>query len=410
MPVRPPRRPHVIRPVAVALVVAGLAGCRATPPRSDASAARAAARDPVRALAAEGDAARRDGRVDEAVELYERALAIAPGSVPVHLRLVATWVGAGRRRAALERYTAKAAAPGAIEVERVMAARLSTDGSPAAVRRVYVDAALRSPGDPWWRLALAEIDLAAAERALSMRDEARAAGDRARADAWDDRVRRALTRAQSAVEHAAERDASIPEISLYRGLVRSMEGDLLPSTTARTSAYRAAMEAFRRATQEAPDMVEAWADLADASGRAGEKASAISAWQAAVRLAPHDASLREGLGLSLHEAERHEDAAAQYAEAAKLRPRDGTPLLMVGDSWAELSKFERALASYDAALERDPSLVEAYAKRGAALEQLGRLAQARESYAVYVERDGKNSADVKRRIERILAPAAQGSR
>lgn len=397
------------------LVLTGMAlatastGCRSSAPPAKASTARTPA-DPARALRVEGDIARRDGRIDEAIELYERAIAADRTAVPSHLRLVETLTSAGRRRVALDRYAARAASPGALDVERVMATRLATDGSAAAVRSVYVEAAKRSPRDPWWRLALAEVDLAAAEKALASRDEARAGGDRPRAEAYDERVRRALDRAQSAVEHAGERDSSIPEVSLYRGLVRSLEGDMLAGTSARTAAYRAAVEAFRRATAEAPDFVDAWANLGDASARAGDKAASIEAWQSAVRLAPNDADLREGLGLSLHEAERHADAATQYAEAARLRPKDARPLLSVGDSWAAAGDFERALASYDEALLREPSMVEAYAKRGATLEHLGRVAEAREAYAVYVERDGKNSADVKRRIERILAPTAGAPR
>lgn len=381
------------------------AGCQSTPRRVPA-ARRAAPADPARALVAEGDTARRDGRLDEAAEIYRRAIDADATLVPAHLRYAEALVAAGRRRNALDFYAGRAAAPGAATVDRVMAARLATDGSAAAVRAVYVQAAKAEPGSPWWRLALAEVDLAAAERALSARETARAAGDRPRAEAYDLRVRSALSRAESAVEHASERDASLAEVSLYRGLVRSFEADLLGSGSARAAAYKAAAEAFRRATTDDPDLVEAWANLGDVSTRAGDLPGAIVAYQAAVRLAPQDADLREGLGLALHEAERHADAAAQYAEAARLRPRDGRPLLSVGDSWAATGDLQRALAAYDQALVRDPATVEAYAKRGAALERLGRLAEAREAYAIYVEKNGKESAEVKRRIERILAPTA----
>ena len=224
---RPASRPF--RAVIAGLALAcAMASCRAS--ARPLNAPSAVPTDPARALRAEGDAARRDGRTDEAVELFERAIAADPSALTSHVRLVETLVSAGRRSVALDRYARRAAAADATQIERVMAARLATDGSLAAVRRVYVAAAKRAPGDPWWRLALAEVDLAAAERALVARAEARAAGDRPRVAAFDDRVRRALVRAQSAVEHAAERDSSIPEISLYRGLVRSLEGDLLPGT------------------------------------------------------------------------------------------------------------------------------------------------------------------------------------
>lgn len=398
-------RPAWLLAALLAVPVAGLAGCRSAAPRPS-TTRRVAPAEPARALVAEGDAARRDGRLAEAAELYRRAIAADPTLVPAHVRCVETLVAAGERRNALDFYAARAAAPGAATVDRVMAARLASDGSAAAVRTVYVNAAKAEPANPWWRLALAEVDLAAAERALAARDAARTAGDRPRAETYDLRVRTALARAQSAVEHASERDDGLPEVSLYRGLVRSFEADLLGGGSARLAAYKAATEAFRRATTLDPDLVDAWANLGDVSLRAGDLPAAIVAYQTAVRLSPQDADLREGLGLALHDAERHADAAAQYAEAARLRPRDGRPLLSVGDSWAATGDMQRALAAYDQALVRDPTTVEAYAKRGAALERLGRLAEAREAYAIYVEKDGRESADVKRRIERILAPTA----
>ena len=402
-----------IRPPLLAVLAIGIAasivGCRTATQRAD-GAARARRADPARAALADGDTARRNGRTEDAIAAYRRLVDAQPGFVPSNARLAEALVAAGRRAEARDFYAARAAAPGATSVDRVFAARLETDGSAVAVRRVYVAAALAEPENPWWRLALAEVDLAAAERALVARDAARAAGDRVRAEAFDLRVRAALARAQSAVENAAARDATIPEVSLYRGLVRSFEAERLTSGAAREAAYASAAEAFRRATAEDPSLVEAWANLGDTSSRSGDPAGAITAYARAVRLAPNDSGLREGLGRALHDAERHADAAAQYAEAARLSPRDGRPLLSVGDSWAELGRFERALAAYDEALVRDPTVTEAYAKRGAALERLERLAEAREAYATYVEKGGREAADVRRRIERILSPTAEASR
>ncbi len=379
---------------------------------SSASSSRPAMAEPVpplrdaalRSRLAKGDAARREGRIDAALSEYEGALAADPSHLPSHMRLVETLLATGRRSIARDRYRTRAAAPGATPAERVMAARLETDGSVAAVRSVYVAAAKAAPEDPWWRLALAEVDLAAADRFIRAHEEARRTGDRPRAAESLELARRALSRANSAVENAAKRDPSLPETHLYRGLVRALEGDLLVGASGREAAFRAAVEAFQRAVAADPGMLDAWANLGDAAQRAGDAEVSLSAYLAAIRLAPNDPDLREGAGLVLFGLERYPDAAAQYTEAARLRPRDAAPLLNAGDGWAAADRFDEALAAYDEALARDPAAVEAHAKRGAVLERMGRLGEAREAYAVYVERDGADAAAARRRIERLLTP------
>jgi len=386
-------------------VALGVPGCSSPTSRSTVIAPTAPLRDAaLRARLARGDAARREGRVEEALAEYEQALATDPAHVPSHMRLVEALVSTGRRSVARDRYRTRAASPGATQAERVMAARLETDGSAAAVRAVYVAAAKAALDDPWWRLALAEVDLAAADRAIAAYEEARRTGDRPRAAEVIELARRALSRADSAVENASERDPSLPETHLYRGLVRALEGELLVGASGREAAFRAAIEAFQHAVAADPGMLDAWANLGDAAQRVGDTEVALAAYLSAIRLAPSDPDLREGAGLVLHGLERFADAAAQYAEAARLRPRDAAPLLNAGDGWAAAGRFEDALSAYDAALARDPSAVEAYAKRGTVLERMGRLGEAREAYAVYVERDGADAAAARRRIERLLTP------
>src|SRR5439155_10811534 len=191
---------------------------------------------------------------------------------------------------------------------------------------------------------IAEVDLASADRWARKADALRAGGDRAGADHALETARGALARAKAAVEHAGERAGALPEVDLYRGLALSLEGELAPEADAKAS-YRAAADAFRRATEADPSMVDAWAGLADASYRAGDAACSLSSWPVAIRLAPGDASLREGAGLALHDLGRHADAAGQYAEAARARPRDAGPLVALGDSWAAAGAYDKALAA-----------------------------------------------------------------
>src|SRR5262245_50147107 len=135
-----------------AWLAATLLGAACSAPRRTEVPRAVPPRDPADAHLREGDRARREGRVDDAILAYDRGLALEPGRVPLHVRLVSTLLASGRRSEARERYEARAKAPRATEADRVMAARLATDGSAAAVRAVYLEAARASPQEPWWRL------------------------------------------------------------------------------------------------------------------------------------------------------------------------------------------------------------------------------------------------------------------
>ena len=355
---------------------------------------------------AEGDLARGDGRLDDAIATYERAVAADRASVPAHLRLVAALQAAGRRSEAQARYAAAARAPGATEPERVLAARLATDGSSAELRRVYGDAARAAQGHAWWHLALAEVELADAEASLAEQARARASGDRPAAARALEGGREALARAQAAVDEAARRAPDLAEVHLYRGLLRSVEADALPTVSAKTAAYRAAAEAFERAVAADAALVDAWANLADARRRTREPDRALVAALAAARLAPSDPALRVAAGVALHDLGRHREAAEQLLEAARLDPTDAAPWIAAGDELASDGRLEEALDAYGRALALAPRRVEALARRGAVLERMGRPAQAREDYTAYLERGGPDEGAVRRRMERLSSVEA----
>jgi tetratricopeptide (TPR) repeat protein len=289
-----------------------------------------------------------------------------------------------------------------------MAARLATDGSADALRSVYADAVRASPHEAWWRLALAEVDLGTADRSIRRLGAAREAGDRPAAAEALEEAEQALARARVAVADAAQRAPLLPDVHLYRGLLLSLEGDLRPTPAERTAAWTDAASAFEAAVAADPGLVDAWVGLADVRQRAGRPDEALAAWLEALRLAPDDADLRRGAGLTLHALERWEDAARMYLDAARLDPRDATAFLNVGDCLAAAGDFAGALDAYGHALARDAGAVEAHVKRGAALERMGRAAEARTEYATYLERGGAHPAEARRRIERIVA--AEGRR
>ncbi len=348
------------------------------------------------------DRAASTGNVDSALATYRQAIEMDRAAVRPHLRYVRAMLALGRRAELRRMYDARAAAPDATDAERTIAERLRTTGASSDLRRVYTLAAERNPESPWWRVALAEVEIAEADAWNERRLKAIERADRKEQVVAFRQSVRAIRAAQRALERAAEIDAKLAEVHLYRGFLRAVEGDLQPTAPARDAAYRAAEAAFDAAVSRSPDMVEAWSALGDVRFRLGDKRGSLMAFLEAAKRAPGDATLRVSLGVVLHEAERYQEAAEQYRYAAEIHSWDASPLLRMGDALADDEQWDAALAAYQAALKRDPKAVEAHRKTGTILEFLERPGEARLAYERYVEADGSRASSVKRRIERIL--------
>jgi tetratricopeptide (TPR) repeat protein len=369
----------------LAAVPLALAACRSA--GRDGAGPRSAPPQ-VRSELARGDALRRSGDMSGALEAYRTAVAERPDSVPAHMRLVAALLSLGRGSEARALYAERSTAPDATEVDRTMADRLATSGASTPLRRVYTAAAERTPENPWWRLALAEVEIAEADAWNRRRAEALDRGDREGEQAAEAQARGAVRRAERALAAATPLAPRLAEVDLWRGYLRAVEGDLREGSAAKTAAYRAAADAFESAVALDPDLVEGWTGLGDARYRIGEVSEALDAWLEGARRAPADPYLREAVGLVLHQASRHEDAAEQYLAAASLDPRSADPWLRLGDARADAGRYEAALAAYREGLRRDPRAIEAHRKIGLVLEHLERPAEARSAYERYVEEGG----------------------
>ncbi len=331
-----------------------------------------------------------------------RAAAAPAATDRDHLAYVAALVSAGRASEARRVYEGRAARPGATDVERTLAERLRTDGSATSLRRVYGAAEARTPTSPWWPLALAELDLADADAARARRDDLADRGDRDGERRAHAEAHEALRRAEVHVGRAARVAPDLAEVDLFRGYLRAAEGDLAVAKSSEQAAWRAAAEAFRRATTRGPDLVAAWEGLGDVLLRLGETDDALAPLLVATQASPDDETLRLLLGTALERAERPDEAAVHYEQAAALAPRDPAPWLRLGDARAEAKRYDLALTAYDAALARDGHALEAHLKSGAVLELLGRRGEALAAYQRYLSQGGEETADVKRRIERLL--------
>ena len=339
----------------------------------------------------------------ESVLQRRRQVTLArPASVADHLLYVSMMVRQGRRSQARREYAARAAEPDAPAAVRVMHGRLQTGGGSSALRRVYGAAIQAEPDDAWWRLALVEVELSEADAWNQRRLTAVERGDRTLEDKSYRQARGALHRAQQAMQEATRLAPAMPEVHLFRGHVRAIEGDLHAASPARAAAYGAAEAAFAEAARRNPALVAAWRSLADVRYRSDDLGGALEAALEAVRRDGADGSLREMLGVILHALERYDDAANQYREAAHLMPMEAGPMLRLGDALADAERWRGALQAWERALSRDPEAIEAHRKRGIVLEHLGRRPEARIAFERYVEAGGEKSDAVERRIDRLV--------
>jgi tetratricopeptide (TPR) repeat protein len=77
---------------------------------------------------------------------------------------------------------------------------------------------------------------------------------------------------------------------------------------------------YRKAVESKPDYALAYANLGGALLQKGEGGEAIAAFQKALQIKPDDADARFDLGAALQRAGQFEDAIAQYQEALKINP------------------------------------------------------------------------------------------
>lgn len=344
---------------------------------------------------------RRAGDLDGAARAFAALREASPDEVRAHLGYVRTLLEAGRRSVVREEYAGRAAAPGAREVDRVLAERLAGDGASSTLRDLYQHAMAREPVVAWWPLGCAEVELAEADAWRLRREEARAAGDRGAETGADQQARAALLRADRALDRAASLREADLEVGVLRGYVRAVEGDLAATAAARQAAYRAALDCFQRVTALAPARADGWYGMADMQTRLGDSGESLRGWMEAVRRAPADTYPRMELGRTLQQLGRVQDAVRSYEQAAVLRPRWAEPWIRIGDSHAEDEAWEPAARAYRVALARDGGAVEAWARLGAVLEQRGDSAGAREAYQRYLAQQGERAPSVQRALERL---------
>ncbi len=301
-----------------------------------------------------GYLAQTEGRLEDAIALYERSLAIVPGVSPAYVRLATCYAELGQAARAEWLYrealrvdpTSSAAQAGLGEL------LASTDRAGESVR--LLESALAESPDAnrlYYPLALAY-------RKLGREDEARELV------------------ARKGIVGIRPAD---PVIDSLVELKTGERAFLLRGQAAfRAGRYQDAVVAFERAVAANPTSVSASVNLGTALGAAGEKDKAVEVFREVVALAPGNETAQFNLGMLLAAAGALADAETHLKEAALLAPADTGIRLALARVLAASGKPGQAALHFGAVAEADPANLAARLGEADALAESGRHEEALE--------------------------------
>lgn len=197
-------------------------------------------------------------------------------------------------------------------------------------------------------------------------------------------------------------------------------GVLAVATQRRNEAYQQEVTLWRSSIAAFPANARAHHNLADALAAAGDPATALAHYEAALALEPgnpemhnnHASALaqtgaigaaiaaygraaelaplapkpRYNLGLLLAATGRLEEAAAELGRAVELEPKNGLFRGNLANVWLQLGRPDEAARQYEESLRLDPTLPTTHYNYAGLLVRLGRAAEAEAHYRTAVER------------------------
>jgi tetratricopeptide (TPR) repeat protein len=147
-----------------------------------------------------------------------------------------------------------------------------------------------------------------------------------------------------------------------------------------------AVPMLQRALALRPDLPGVNYNLGTMLSGLGRYEDAVLHFRKAVEADPADVEALNSLGSGLNSLGRTDEAAACFERAIALRPNYAPAHHNLAKLWFAAKKFEQAAAHYKSAMANDPGMMSAQLGLGIALRHLGRRDEAIEVYARAVER------------------------
>ncbi|HUI08145.1 MAG TPA: tetratricopeptide repeat protein [Verrucomicrobiae bacterium] len=257
------------------------------------------------------------GRVPEAMEHWQEALRIKPGSPETHYNLGNALLKAGKLEEAIGHYEqALRVKPDYAEAHYNLGVALSQRGRFLEAINHYEQALRLMPdlAEAHYNLGLALAKLGRVPEAIGHFEEAL-------------QLKPDLAEAHYNLGLALAKSGRVPEAIKHWEQALRLKPDYaeahgnLGVALARAGRVREAIEHYEEALRIKPDYAEAQYNLGIALERLGRVGEAITHYEQAVRLNPDYARAHYNLGTALEEAGRVQEAIGHYREALRIDPR-----------------------------------------------------------------------------------------
>ena len=276
-------------------------------------------------------------------------------------------------------------------------------------RDVLTFAAQREPEEPWWRLALGDLELSAHEIVKAKSERERELGRVESADETRAESAAILDRAREEVESALALDPRLAEGETMLGYILTRKADLAGAIESRDEARREGGKHYVKALEIDPEHLPALLNLAENEIYFDRYSEAVELLQVAVKLAPAEPLVWNNLGYSYYAGGRLSQAQACYEKALGLDPGDARLRTAYADTLRRLDKPDDAVGELNRARDDagDDRVLRAQIvfKLAAIHEHLERYREAIREYERYIELGGKDSAKARSRIRQIYRHA-----
>ncbi|MGD8861222.1 MAG: tetratricopeptide repeat protein [Myxococcales bacterium] len=168
------------------------------------------------------------------------------------------------------------------------------------------------------------------------------------------------------------------------GLSAALLGALALGTGVRVETWKTEQSLWLDSLSKLPENARAHDSLGRAAAEAGDRATAVAHFHAAIEIDPDHAESHNNLGVLLAQHRDYPAAAEHLLQAAKLRD-DPNAYNNLGNVLAATGELQRAVVAYEQALALSARFPEAQANLGLALVKQGRVQEGIERYRAALE-------------------------
>ncbi len=365
------------------------------------------------------------GELDAAIQLWERAVRLAPNYLPALIRLGDAYLKTNRDAEAARAYARVLEAEPSNPYALVGLARLDLKAGAAAKAKERLEkAAEQSNGAIGTDLLVTVYEqLGANDRALALRARAKSSGSYFDpVDPWIDEMLDdcydifRLTLAAGFAEHRGDA-AGARRILERAASLAPQDGHVLLQLgllCRSTQNVAAARQYLARAAEVQPSLSDAWAQLVDLALSAGDDATAARTLSLGLRHCPNSPGLHLQRARRLAAAGQIDAAVSEFGETFRLRPDEADPLIELAQIYLRQDRVREAVVELNKALEVEPehpialTTLALYAI-GVGDERAARDWLRRAQLQVRVSREtlGQLAAQYAQRFGRVYAPESK---